>query len=159
MASAKKGKNLLTALVANREGEIFELDGYAAVGMSNSLLTPLPPLFQPAGTALRSDQEVQLPVPLRMEKILNSIVVEIGISAAEEEAWKVQVLLKKKGGQKPQEGLRVTLKDMAKYRELQSLLARKGIASFQDISNGEYIIEIKNNGIVLGKLSFCLSKA
>jgi hypothetical protein len=32
---------LLTALVANGEGEIFELDGYAAVGMAGPLLTPL----------------------------------------------------------------------------------------------------------------------
>jgi len=32
---------LLTALVANRNGEIFELDGYAAVGMAGTLLTPL----------------------------------------------------------------------------------------------------------------------
>jgi pyruvate-formate lyase-activating enzyme len=32
---------LLTALVANKAGEIFELDGYAAVGMVGSLLSPL----------------------------------------------------------------------------------------------------------------------
>jgi pyruvate-formate lyase-activating enzyme len=31
----------LTALVANKAGEIFELDGYAAVGMAGSLLAPL----------------------------------------------------------------------------------------------------------------------
>ncbi len=41
MAGAKTGKNLLTALVANGDGEIFELDGYAAVGMAGPLLTPL----------------------------------------------------------------------------------------------------------------------
>ena len=41
MESKKKGKNLLTALVANGDGEIFELDGYAAVGMAGTLLTPL----------------------------------------------------------------------------------------------------------------------
>lgn len=39
--SKQKGKNLLTALVANGDGEIFELDGYAAVGMAGPLLTPL----------------------------------------------------------------------------------------------------------------------
>ncbi len=32
---------LLTALVANQAGEIFELDGYAAVGMAGPLLEPL----------------------------------------------------------------------------------------------------------------------
>jgi pyruvate-formate lyase-activating enzyme len=32
---------LLTALVANGAGEIFELDGYAAVGMAGALLAPL----------------------------------------------------------------------------------------------------------------------
>ncbi|GBC63110.1 radical SAM protein [Desulfonema ishimotonii] len=37
-----KNKNqLITALVANREGEIFELEGYAAVGMAASLYEPL----------------------------------------------------------------------------------------------------------------------
>ena len=33
---------LLTALVANQAGEIFELDGYAAVGMAGPRLEPLP---------------------------------------------------------------------------------------------------------------------
>jgi len=39
--SADAEKGLLTALVANGAGEIFELDGYAAVGMAGPLLTPL----------------------------------------------------------------------------------------------------------------------
>jgi molybdenum cofactor biosynthesis enzyme MoaA len=34
-------KSLLTALVANRSGEIFELDGYAAVGMAGEQVQPL----------------------------------------------------------------------------------------------------------------------
>jgi len=38
---AKAKEVLLTALVANKAGEIFELDGYAAVGMAGSLLLPL----------------------------------------------------------------------------------------------------------------------
>ena len=37
----KNPKQYLTALVADKEGEIFELDGYAAVGRSGSTLTPL----------------------------------------------------------------------------------------------------------------------
>ena len=44
MASEKPDKAkevLLTALVANRDGEIFELDGYAAAGMAGSSLSPL----------------------------------------------------------------------------------------------------------------------
>ena len=44
MASKKAHQaktHLLTALVANQAGEIFELDGYAAVGMAGPLLEPL----------------------------------------------------------------------------------------------------------------------
>ena len=44
MASEKFNKDkevLLTALVANQAGEIFELDGYAAVGMAGSVFTAL----------------------------------------------------------------------------------------------------------------------
>lgn len=41
MTSAKSEKGLLTALVANGAGEIFELGGYAAVGMAGAVLTPL----------------------------------------------------------------------------------------------------------------------
>jgi molybdenum cofactor biosynthesis enzyme MoaA len=37
----KANSHLLTALVANRAGEIFELDGYAAVGMAGPRLEPL----------------------------------------------------------------------------------------------------------------------
>ena len=33
--------HLLTALAANQAGEIFELDGYAAVGMAGARLEPL----------------------------------------------------------------------------------------------------------------------
>ena len=44
MAAEKSNKDkevLLTALVANEAGEIFELDGYAAVGMAGSVFTAL----------------------------------------------------------------------------------------------------------------------
>ena len=37
----KKNSHLLTALVANQAGEIFELEGYAAVGMAGPRLEPL----------------------------------------------------------------------------------------------------------------------
>jgi pyruvate-formate lyase-activating enzyme len=39
--SAKNKDNLLTALVAGENGEIIELDGYAALGMAGSSLEPL----------------------------------------------------------------------------------------------------------------------
>ena len=39
--SAKKKTGLVTALVANAAGEIFELDGYAALGMEGRTYTPL----------------------------------------------------------------------------------------------------------------------
>ena len=38
---AHKPKNQITALVANQAGEIFELNGYAAVGMAGQSLDPL----------------------------------------------------------------------------------------------------------------------
>ncbi len=38
---SKKGDKFVTALVANGQGEFFDLDGYAAVGMAGSHLTPL----------------------------------------------------------------------------------------------------------------------
>ena len=38
---AKAKEVLLTALVANGAGEIFELDGYAAVGMAGSVISAL----------------------------------------------------------------------------------------------------------------------
>jgi pyruvate-formate lyase-activating enzyme len=37
----KLNTSMITALVANQDGEIFELDGYAAVGMAGSALAPL----------------------------------------------------------------------------------------------------------------------
>jgi pyruvate-formate lyase-activating enzyme len=41
MIQPKQNLRLVTALAANRAGEIFELDGYAAVGMAGSSLVPL----------------------------------------------------------------------------------------------------------------------
>ena len=37
----KTSRSLLTAVVAGASGEIFELEGYAAVGMDGELMTPL----------------------------------------------------------------------------------------------------------------------
>ncbi|MEE8553095.1 MAG: hypothetical protein V3S72_07320, partial [Desulfobacterales bacterium] len=39
--SGKKKKPLATAVVANQAGEIFDLEGYAAVGMDGPSLIPL----------------------------------------------------------------------------------------------------------------------
>jgi len=41
MNTRAKEKNFVIAAVANKNGEIFDLDGYAAVGMAGSFLTPL----------------------------------------------------------------------------------------------------------------------
>ena len=41
MQKSFKKNRLITAVVANLKGEIFELEGYAAVGMSGSTFTPL----------------------------------------------------------------------------------------------------------------------
>jgi len=125
----------------------------------HSLLTPLPPLVQPAGAALRGDLEEPLLEPIRVEKELDGVVVELEISSPGKDAWTVHVLLKKTNKKQPPEGLRVTLKDMDKERELQSFLVRKSVVSFQDLSNGEYTVEIKDKGIHLGELTFCLDKA
>jgi len=40
-SALKTGPNLLTALVADTQGEIFELEGYASVGMDGQRLVPL----------------------------------------------------------------------------------------------------------------------
>ncbi|MFP4347698.1 MAG: radical SAM protein [Desulfococcaceae bacterium] len=40
--AVKSAGEWLTALAANRKGEIFEIDGYAAVGMANGVRTPVP---------------------------------------------------------------------------------------------------------------------
>ncbi len=37
----QKRKKFVTATVSNKAGEIFDLDGYAAVGMAGSSLVPL----------------------------------------------------------------------------------------------------------------------
>ena len=37
----QKKKKFVTAVVSNKTGEIFDLDGYAAVGMAGSSLVPL----------------------------------------------------------------------------------------------------------------------
>lgn len=40
-SSMQKGKKFVTAIVSNKAGEIFDLDGYAAVGMAGSSMVPL----------------------------------------------------------------------------------------------------------------------
>jgi hypothetical protein len=39
--SMQKRKKFVTAVVSNKAGEIFDLDGYASVGMAGSSLVPL----------------------------------------------------------------------------------------------------------------------
>jgi len=39
--AVKKPSRLITAVVSNKEGKIFDLQGYAAVGMEGRSLVPL----------------------------------------------------------------------------------------------------------------------
>jgi len=41
MQKSVKKNHLITAVVANSKGDIFELEGYGAVGMARSSLTPM----------------------------------------------------------------------------------------------------------------------
>ncbi len=124
----------------------------------HSSLNPLPPLHQPVAAALRGDEKTNLSESLRMEKHFDSIVAEVEVSAPREGMWSVQVILRKAEQNSPLDGLRVTLKDKAQEKELQSLLVRKGVATFLGLPCGEYALEVMDKGCLHGELSLCLSE-
>ena len=77
MMAAETEKNLLTALVANGDGEIFELDGYAAMGMAGDLLSPL-----------TMDQTLDLPFGSELMYLPDRKPVLLNISTGEFETLK-----------------------------------------------------------------------
>ena len=68
-------EQLITAVVANEQGEIFDLEGYAAVGMAGESLFPL----TDAGT-------MELPFGSELMRFFNCTVIAAHIMAALNEA-------------------------------------------------------------------------
>lgn len=124
----------------------------------HSALHSLPPVNQPALAALRSAEQGQEgPQPLRMEKAFNGISAEIQVEASQEGTWSIQVFLKGTQGPDLPDGLRITLKDLPLEKELQSAPVRGGVAVFSGLSAGEYEIEIREFGQVVGTASIRLT--
>jgi hypothetical protein len=123
----------------------------------HTALRPLPPVTQPAFAALRSTEEGQAPEPVRMEKTFNGIAAEIQLEASQKGLWSIQVFLKKTGGDALPGGLRVSLKDLPLEKELQSAPVRDDVAVFQGLPAGEYELEIREFGDIIGSTSLCLT--
>jgi len=122
-----------------------------------SSLTPLQPAFQPAAAVLRGDRQASGPEPLRMEKSFDHMAAELEIFASKEGVWTLQVLLKRKEEGPLPETLRISLKDLSVGKELCSTPARGGLAVFQEMPKGDYEVEIKERGSVVGKISVRLT--
>ncbi len=122
-----------------------------------SSLEPLSPFNQPAAVLLRSEKGTQEPEPLRVQKSFERIAAELEMSVPKEGLWNIQIFLKGVIEESLPEGLRVNLKDLSEDRELHSTLARGGMVSFQEVSPGEYALEVKEKGSLIGTISVCLS--
>jgi len=123
----------------------------------HSTLQPLPPVTQPAFASLRSGNDKAGPKPLRMEKSFKGISAEIQLEASQKGLWSIQVFLKGTKGADLPGGLRVTLKDLPLQRELQSAPVRDAVAVFEGLPAGDYGLEIREFGHIVGSASLCLT--
>jgi hypothetical protein len=92
-----------------------------------------------------------------MEKTFNGVSAEIQLEASQKGLWSIQVFLKGTRGRDLPGGLRVTLRDLPLEKELQSAPVRDGVAVFQELSAGEYEVEIRKSGQVIGSASLRLT--
>jgi len=147
-------------LKPGKEKPLFDLIArlyHESLEVIHSALKPLPSVSQPVFAALRGAEERRGPEPLRMEKSFDSISAEIELTASKKDLWNMQILLKEYKEAAVPEGIRVTLKDLSLEKELQSAPARGGLAVFQELPAGEYEVEIKEKGSILGRISVRLT--
>lgn len=130
-----------------------------AMEVVHSTLTPLPVAYQPVPAAVRRDAaEREEAQSLRMEKSFGDITAEIEVTSPEEGRWRIQSLFRGPEGGEAPKGIRVTLKDLSQAKELQSSIARSGLATFADLPPGDYGLEIREKGRVVGVLALRLSE-
>jgi hypothetical protein len=128
-----------------------------AMEVVHSTLTPVPLVYQHVAAAVRrGPEEREEPQPLRMEKSFGDISAEIEVTSPKEGRWNIQILLRGPEGGEDPKGIRITLKDLSQEKELQSSVVRSGLAAFPDLSAGDYVLEIKEKGRVIGEFSLRL---
>ena len=129
-----------------------------AMEVVHSTLAPVPLAYQPVPAAVRRGaEEREEAQSLRMEKSFEGISAEVEVTSPQEGRWNIRTLLRGPEGGGAPKAIRVTLKDLVQHKELQSSVARSGLATFPDLPAGDYGLEIKNKGRVVGELSLRLS--
>jgi hypothetical protein len=88
-----------------------------------------------------------------MEKVCKGISAEIQLEVCQEDHLTVQIFLKKEDENTLPEGLRVTLKDLPLEKELRSVPVQDGVAVFTGLAGGDYEVEIREFGRVIGTAS------
>ncbi len=153
-----RAKNLVRSGTDETLFDIVVRLGRGTLEIIHSALQPLPPVYQPAHAALRSSDEEQAPEPLWIEKVFNGLSAELQLGSSQEGLCNIQVFLKTTEGGPLPGGLRVTLKDLPMGKELQSAPVRDGVAVFSGLNGGEYELEIREQGNVVGTASIRLTE-
>jgi len=94
---------------------------------------------------------------VRAEKQLGGYRAEIEAVPADGERWEVRAFLTGSGPARRETGLRVSLKDLHRRRELRSVVAARGAAVFQGLVSGDYGLEFRQTGSLLGTVQLRLS--
>jgi len=96
------------------------------------------------------------PDSVRAEKALKRYAAEVEVTPGDIDSWNIRVFLMDAEKIAEETGLRVSLTDLSRRRELHSIMARKGTAVFQGVRAGDFGLEIRQRGSMLGTVSLRL---
>lgn len=99
-----------------------------------------------------SDREL-----LRRRRIFEGVLAEVVLAVKENIGWKLFVLLKDPETGESLSGIRVTLKHRTDGKVIDSVMDPNGLADFESIGSGEYLIELTRDGQSVGTIDLSLT--
>jgi len=154
-----RAKNLLDPAAS---GDVFDLvlsrvrDGLKVVHSGLRLLAPQGSRLALAAAVRTAGGSAGSSEPVRVEKPLIRYAAEVEVAPAHPDGWNIRVFLMDAERIATEPGLRVTLTDLDRGKELHSVMARQGTAVFHGLRSGDFGLEVRQRGGRLGGVSLRL---
>jgi len=145
--SVEVGTNILE-VVLNFKDKFIELVRTTGEIARGSVLVPIP--------ILRSKEENTFQKEIKIVKVFNNVLTEVGIERQKAELCDIEIRLTNKETKKKLQGVRASL--LKNDKEIESSLVENGKVIFREVAPGEYIIALKKEDVKIGIIQFSINK-